>query len=68
LGGLGTILLVRHANDLLTVYGRITGVTLQKGDKVSRGQNIGVVADGSPPNLHFEIRRGTESVDPAPYL
>ncbi len=68
LGGLGTILLVRHANDILTVYGRITDVSLQKGDKVRRGQTLGVVAEGSPPNLHFEIRRGTESVDPGPYL
>ncbi len=68
LGGLGTIVLVRHADDLITVYGRVTGVTLKKGDKVSTGQKIGVIADGDQPNLHFEVRRGTEAVDPAPYL
>lgn len=67
-GGLGTIVLVRHPDNLMTVYGRITGVTLEKGDTVSRGQKIGVVADGNPANLHFEVRRGTASVDPAPFL
>lgn len=68
LGGLGTIVLIRHQGDLLTVYGRIAGVTVTKGQRVSRGQTIGVVADNDPPTLHFEVRKGTASVDPAPYL
>ncbi|MEM9430927.1 MAG: M23 family metallopeptidase [Pseudomonadota bacterium] len=68
LGGLGTIVLVRHPDDLLTVYGRVDRVMLEKGASVTRGQQIGVVADGPTPNLHFEIRRGTDSVDPTPYL
>lgn len=68
LGGLGTIVLVRHAGGLMTVYGRITDVSLQKGDRVSRGQQIGVIADGKTPNLHFEVRQGTTAVDPGPYL
>ncbi len=67
-GGLGTIVLVRHANDVLTIYGRVDKVTVAKGDRVSRGQVIGVVAAGDPATMHFEVRKGTESVDPAPYL
>ena len=67
-GGLGTIVLVRHANDILTIYGRVDKVTVAKGDKISRGQVIGVVAAGDPATMHFEVRKGTESVDPAPYL
>ncbi|MHA3914753.1 peptidoglycan DD-metalloendopeptidase family protein [Halovulum sp. GXIMD14793] len=68
LGGLGTIVLIRHPDNLMTVYGRVTGVSLKKGDLVKRGQRVGVVAKGDTPNLHFEIRRGTASVDPKPYL
>ncbi|WP_112323261.1 M23 family metallopeptidase [Oceanibium sediminis] len=68
LGGLGTIVLVRHAGNLMTVYGRITDVSLQKGDRVSRGQKLGVIAEGKTPNLHFEVRQGTTAVDPGPYL
>ena len=68
LGGLGTIVLIRHPDNLMTVYGRVTEVSLQKGDRVTRGQQIGVVADGDTPNVHFEVRRGTASVDPSPFL
>ncbi len=71
LGGLGTIVLLRHENELLTVYGRVDDVTVQRGERVSRGQVIARVADLPPPqgpSLHFEVRRGAESVDPAPYL
>lgn len=67
-GGLGTIVLVRHANDILTIYGRVDKVTVAKGDAVKRGQVIGVVAAGNPATMHFEVRKGTDSVDPAPYL
>ena len=68
LGGLGTIVLIRHSNDLMTVYGRVTGVTVAKGDTVTQGQTIGKTAPADPPIMHFEVRVGTESVDPTRYL
>ena len=68
LGGLGTIVLVRHADDLMTVYGRITDVSVTRGERVSAGEAIGVVAPSDTPELHFEVRRGTQSVDPTPYV
>lgn len=71
LGGLGTIVLIRHDNDYLTVYGRVADVTVKKGDRVESGQVIARVADLAPPqgpSLHYEVRRGAESIDPTPYL
>lgn len=71
LGGLGTIVLVRHEDEFLTVYGRVDNVTVRKGDRVSRGQVIAQVADLTAPRnpyLHFEVRRGAESVDPQQYF
>jgi len=68
LGGLGTIVLIRHSNDLMTVYGRVTGVTVAKGDTVQQGQSIGKVAPADTPIMHFEVRVGTESVNPTRYL
>ena len=71
LGGLGTILLVRHPNELLTVYGRIDGVLVNKGDIVAKGQQIGIVSDATAPaepRMHFEVRRGSESLDPMQFL
>ncbi|MEM9047896.1 MAG: LysM peptidoglycan-binding domain-containing protein [Pseudomonadota bacterium] len=68
LGSLGKIVLIRHASGLTTVYGRIDGVTVRKGEVVARGQVVGVVANTNPASLHFEVRRGAQSVDPAGYL
>jgi murein DD-endopeptidase MepM/ murein hydrolase activator NlpD len=68
LGDLGTIVLIRHSNDLLTVYGRVSNVTVNKGDTVTQGQVIGSVATATPPTLHFEVRVGTQSVDPTRYM
>lgn len=71
LGGLGTIVLVRHADELLTVYGRIDGVLVNKGDIVKSGQQIGIVSDAAAPaepRMHFEVRRGAESLDPTQFL
>jgi len=62
------IVLLRHPDNLYTVYSNVTGVSVKKGQTVRRGQKIATVSGGDPSFLHFEIRRGTESVDPAPYL
>jgi len=71
LGGLGTIVLLRHPDELLTVYGRLADVRVAKGEIVARGQRIGAVAAPEPPaepRMHFEIREGAEAVDPMAYL
>ncbi len=66
--GQNTIILLRHPDNLYTVYSNVSDVAVKKGQTVNRGQNIAKVASGETPFLHFEIRRGTESVDPVPYL
>ena len=46
-------------------------MTVTKGDAVRRGQQIGVVSDaGAPaePRMHFEVRKGAESLDPMLFL
>ena len=60
------IVVVRHSNNLLTVYAGVDGLTVAKGDSVSRGQTIGAVRPGGA--LHFEVREGFEAVDPAGFL
>ncbi len=62
------ILVVRHADNLLTVYANITEVAVKKGDRVKRGQTIAKVRASDPSFLHFEVRQGFESTDPLPYL
>jgi len=62
------ILVIRHDDGLLTVYANIDKIRVKKGDKVKRGQSIAVVRASDPAFVHFEVRKGFESVDPEPYL
>ncbi len=62
------IVVVRHPDNLLTVYANVDSIAVAKGDTVRRGQQIGVVRQSSPAFLHFEVRNGFESVDPVDYL
>lgn len=68
LGGIGTIVLIRHQDGLMTTYSTLTEVTVSKGDSVSAGQVIGKVAPRDNPELQFDVFRGTDSVDPTPYV
>lgn len=62
------IIVVKHSNDLLTVYANVEGISVKKGDRVSRGQNIAKLRGGENAYVHFEVRKGFESVDPETYL
>jgi murein DD-endopeptidase MepM/ murein hydrolase activator NlpD len=62
------IVVIRHADGLLTVYAGIDGLAVAKGNAVKRGQQIATVRAGSPSFLHFEVRKGVEAVDPMGYL
>jgi murein DD-endopeptidase MepM/ murein hydrolase activator NlpD len=62
------IVVVRHADNLLTVYANVTDVGVQKGDTVTRGQNIAKLRGGDDSFVHFEVRRGFDSVDPNPFI
>ena len=67
-GGLGTIILVQHRDDLITTYSTLTDVTVKEGDRVQSGQVLGKVAERNRPELQFDVFRGTTNVDPTPYL
>ncbi|MCE2737101.1 MAG: LysM peptidoglycan-binding domain-containing M23 family metallopeptidase [Rhodobacter sp.] len=63
-----SILILRHADNILTVYANIDGITVAKGDRVKRGQTIAAIRDASPAFLRFEVRNGIDAVDPMPFL
>ena len=62
------ILLIRHPNDVFTVYANLKDVELSTGAAVTKGQPIGAIAGGDKQFLHFEVRIGTESTDPVPFM
>ncbi len=62
------IVILRHADGLLTVYGGVDGIAVKKGDSVKRGTNFATVRAAANPFLHFEVRKGFDAVDPMAYL
>lgn len=62
------IVVIKHADNLLTVYTNLADLAVSKDDTVGRGEAIAKVAPGDPSFLHFEVRRGLDSLDPADFL
>ena len=56
--------MVDHGNGLESVYANLSEVSVNSGDSVARGQNLGTSAEG----LYFELRQGGETVDPTERL
>jgi murein DD-endopeptidase MepM/ murein hydrolase activator NlpD len=71
LKGSGNLILVRHADRYMSAYAHLDQFLIKRGQTVQRGQSIGTVGSTgavSAPQLHFEIRRGTEAINPQGYL
>lgn len=67
----GNTVLVRHDNGLVTVYGNASELSVTRGQKVKRGDDIalsGMSGNATSPKLHFEIRKNSAPVDPSTYL
>ncbi|MCI4666023.1 MAG: LysM peptidoglycan-binding domain-containing M23 family metallopeptidase [Neomegalonema sp.] len=69
-GPVGPVVIVKHGGGMITVYGRVERVAVRKGQTIAQGATIAHVATpkSGPATLHFELRRGSEPVDPTPYL
>ncbi|WP_304616481.1 murein hydrolase activator EnvC family protein, partial [Paracoccus sp. (in: a-proteobacteria)] len=60
------IVVVRHEGDLMTVYAGLGDVSVARGDSLSAGQSLG--SAGQSGVVHFEVRRGFESLNPESFL
>ncbi|WP_454735138.1 peptidoglycan DD-metalloendopeptidase family protein [Cupriavidus necator] len=67
LRGYGMLVIVKHNDDWLTVYGNLDQPLVSEGAQVSAGQDVGRMG-ASPSELHFEVRGNGKPVDPANYL
>jgi len=69
--GMGNLLLVSHSGGYITAYGFNDSLLVKKGDVVKKGQpiaKVGTSGSAPDPRLHFEVRRGNKTVDPATVL
>lgn len=71
LKGSGNLILVRHDDRYMSAYAHLDDFMAQRGQTVTRGQTIGTVGSTgavSKPQLHFEIRKGTQAMNPKKYI
>lgn len=71
LESLGNLILIRHSGGWVTAYAHNEAVAVERGAQVARGDVIGRTGESGNvdrPQLHFEIRKETEAVDPLRYL
>lgn len=71
LKGYGKLVLVRHANGFVTVYAHNGDIKVKRGENVRRGQVIaasGSSGNVTSPQLHFQIRKGSQPIDPMKHL
>ena len=69
--GYGNMVVLQHADDMLTVYAHNSLLLVHAGDRVTVGQEISRVGDtghATGPHLHFEVRRKQEPQDPLQFL
>ena len=69
--GYGMYVVIDHGGDVMTLYGHCSEILVAEGDTVTEGQKIakvGATGFAGQPHLHFEVRKGKESVNPMPYI
>ncbi|MFO0674957.1 MAG: peptidoglycan DD-metalloendopeptidase family protein [Polyangiaceae bacterium] len=68
-GPYGRIVIVDHGEHYYTVSGNLASIDVKVGDEISGGQRLGAIGDeGQGPMLYFEVRRGSETIRPEPWL
>ncbi|WP_034458952.1 peptidoglycan DD-metalloendopeptidase family protein [Bartonella koehlerae] len=68
---LGNVVMIRHENNIITIYGCNSKLVVTKGQQVRRGDEIaksGVSGDVKTPRVYFEVRENSLPVDPIKYL
>lgn len=69
--GYGLMIIIKHPDNLTTVYAHNSRNLVQKGTQVKRGQmiaRIGKTGRATGPHLHFEVRNDTHAKNPLLYL
>lgn len=70
-GSLGWCIEIEHGQGVKTVFGHLSKILVYPGQKVWRGQEIGLMGNSgssTAPHLHYEVRVNDQPVNPKPYL
>ena len=67
----GLTVIVDHSEDLRTIYGHLSKITVSLGQKLARGAELGLTGNtgrSSGPHLHYEILVKDRPVNPRAYF
>jgi murein DD-endopeptidase MepM/ murein hydrolase activator NlpD len=70
-GPYGTEVIIDHGGGLRTIYGHLSRLDVETGDRVERGEVVGLVGStgfSTGPHLHFEVRVNGELRNPLGFL
>lgn len=63
----GSYIIIRHSEEITTLYGQLNEILPNVGDKVTKGQAI-ARAGGENSTFYFELRRGDTYLDPTQFI
>jgi septal ring factor EnvC (AmiA/AmiB activator) len=69
--GYGKIVILDHSEQYFTISGHLESIEVEVGDEVASGEMLGSVGETgslSGPRLYFEIREGSEALDPVSWF
>ncbi|MBL8605438.1 MAG: M23 family metallopeptidase [Myxococcales bacterium] len=68
-GAYGQIVIVDHGDHYYTVSANLGRIDVGVGQELAQGEALGTVGDeGRGGMLYFEVRRGSQTIDPVPWL
>ncbi len=70
-GSYGQMLILNHGSGYYTLYAHLSDILVARGANVTSGQVIAKAGDSGSlkgTELHFEVRKGRQSLDPLDWL
>jgi murein DD-endopeptidase MepM/ murein hydrolase activator NlpD len=67
ISGYGNLVILRHENEISTLYAHNKTILVKKGDFVKKGVQIAISGKSgraTGPHLHFEVRKGVHAINP----
>jgi murein DD-endopeptidase MepM/ murein hydrolase activator NlpD len=69
--GYGNIVVIFHGNGITTRYGHMSQITVEPGQRIRRGDEIGKVGStgrSTGPHCHYEVRQNDMPLDPSKFM
>ena len=67
----GQLVILNHGDGYYTLYGHLSSISVSVGNEVASGQTVGRSGETGSlkgPVLHFEVRKGGQSLNPLQWL